>query len=58
MNELDFEWATGLSDEQIRVNLKRHFGMAKPVGEGVFPLGWGTKCQGQKSQFFLLSVAH
>jgi len=26
-NELDFDWAMGQSDEQIRVNLKRHFGI-------------------------------
>jgi len=57
MNELDFDWAIGLSDEQIRVNLKRHFGLARPVGEGV-PLGWGAKYQGQKSQFFLPSIVH
>jgi len=44
MNELDFDWAMGLSYDQIRVKLKRHFGMAKQVGEGFFPLGWGAKC--------------
>jgi len=41
MNELDFNWAMGLSDEQIRVNLKRHFGMPKALGERFFSTGLG-----------------
>jgi len=28
------------------------------MGEGFFPLGWGTKFQGPKFQFFFLSIAH
>jgi len=36
MNKLDFNWTMHFSDEQICVHLKKHFGMAKPVGEGFF----------------------
>jgi len=27
-------------------------------GRGIFPLDWGNKCQGQKSQFFLFNITH
>jgi len=53
----DNDRTMGLSDDQIRVNLKRLFGMARPVDEGLFTLGWSAKCQEQKSQFLLLSIA-
>jgi len=42
----------GLNDEQIKVFLKRYFGMAKTVGEGFFPLGWGRQVSRTEIQVF------
>jgi len=41
MNNVDFDEAMGMTDDQIRVDLRKHFQMAKPVGEMVFFPGLG-----------------
>jgi len=44
-------WSNSCEPEEI-------FWFGQGSGWGFFPLGWGAKCQGQKSQFFLLSIPH
>jgi len=48
LNDLDFDWTDGISDDVQRKRLKVNFKMAGLVEKVFFPLGWGTKLQGFK----------
>jgi len=59
LNDLDFDWIDGLSNDSLRRLLKVHLKMAKLDGEVVFSAGLGHQwARIKKPQFFHLIETH